>query len=134
MYMIIEYVIALIASLVLDGIWLGVISKSLYKKYIGDLMLQTPHVVPALIFYLIFSLASVVFIINPAVTGQWGLGKVIGYGALLGLVIYGAYDLTNLAILKNWPLTISLIDIAWGVTFSAVGALVTVVLSRLIIK
>jgi uncharacterized membrane protein len=42
--------------------------------------------------------------------------------------------LTNLAILKNWPLTISLIDIAWGVTFSAVGALVTVVLSRLIIK
>jgi uncharacterized membrane protein len=132
--MIIEYFIVLISSLILDGIWLGVISKSLYQKYIGDLMLKTPHVVPALIFYVIFSLASVVFVINPAMAGNWSLGKVLLYGALLGLVIYGAYDLTNLAILKNWSLAISLIDIAWGIIFSALGALITVVLSRLIIK
>jgi uncharacterized membrane protein len=129
-----EYIILLISSMVLDGIWLGLISKSLYKKYICDLMLKTPHIFPAILFYVIFAFAAMMFVITPAMTGQWSLGRVMLYGAVLGLVIYGGYDLTNLAILKDWPIAISIIDIAWGITFSTLGSLITVVISRLIIK
>ena len=31
-----------------------------------------------------------------------------------GLITYATYDLTNLATLKNWPTTITIIDIVWG--------------------
>jgi uncharacterized membrane protein len=58
----------------------------------------------------------------------------VAHGALLGLVIYGGYDLTNLAILKGWPLGLSLLDIAWGITFSTLVSLATVYASKLFIK
>jgi uncharacterized membrane protein len=49
--MIIEYAIAIISGMILDGIWLGIITKSLYQKYLGDLMLKNPRFIPAIIFY-----------------------------------------------------------------------------------
>jgi uncharacterized membrane protein len=132
--MIIEYAIAVLSGMVLDGIWLGVVTKSVYKKYIGDLMLKNPRLFPALLFYFIFAFAAMVFVITPALHAQWSFWKIVGYGALLGLVIYGGYDLTNLAILKGWSIAISIIDIAWGVTFSTLVSLITVYLSKLFMK
>ena len=35
-------------------------------------------------------------------------------GALLGLVTYAAYDLTNLATLSGFPLVVALVDVTWG--------------------
>jgi len=131
---IIEYLIALVTAMILDGIWIGIISKAWYKRYIGDLMLKTPHFFPAILFYVIFAFAAMVFVISPALSNHWSVGRVMLYGALLGLVIYGGYDLTNLAILKGWPIAISIIDIAWGITFSTLGCLITVTISRLLIK
>jgi uncharacterized membrane protein len=128
--MIIEYAIAIISGMILDGIWLGIITKSLYQKYLGDLMLKNPRFIPAIIFYFIFALAVMVFVVTPALNGTWSLA----HGALLGLVIYGGYDLTNLAILKGWPLGLSLLDIAWGITFSTLVSLATVYASKLFIK
>jgi uncharacterized membrane protein len=124
--MIIEYVIAIVSGVVLDGIWLGVVSKSVYQKYIGELMLKNPRLFPAVLFYLIFALAVMVFVVVPAQQRHWNVWQVVGHGALLGLVVYGGYDLTNLALLKGWPLGISIIDILWGVTFSAAVSLITV--------
>jgi uncharacterized membrane protein len=132
--MIIEYGIAVLSALVIDGIWLTVISKSIYQKYIGDLMLKQAHLFPALLFYLIFGLAIVVFITSPALKNGWNFGTILAHGALLGLVIYGGYDLTNLAILKGWPIAISVIDISWGVTLSSLVSLTTVYLSKLFIR
>jgi uncharacterized membrane protein len=129
--MITEYIIAVITGMVLDSLWLGIITKSLYQKYIGGLM-KKPQLFPAAIFYFIFALAATVFIIAPALKNDWSLWTIIWHSALLGLVIYGAYDLTNLAILKDWPVAISLIDMAWGVVFSTLVCLITVYLSKLL--
>lgn len=132
--MIIEYVIALISSIALDGLWLGVISKSWYNKYIGDLMLEKPHLIPGILFYLIYGAAVLVFIIDPALRNQWSTGAIVVRAALLGLVVYGAYDLTNLAVLKGWSVPITVIDIAWGMTFTVLVSLITVYFSKLLIK
>jgi uncharacterized membrane protein len=43
-------------------------------------------------------------------------------GGALGLVAYGTYDLTNYATLKNWPLTVTLVDLTWGAAVTAAGA------------
>jgi uncharacterized membrane protein len=130
--MLIEYVVALIASLILDGLWLGVISKSWYDKFIGSLMLEHPHAVPGIFFYIIYAAATMVFIINPAVREEWSTLSIAAHGALLGLVIYGAYDLTNLSILKGWSVPITVIDIAWGMVFTTLVSLITVFVVNLV--
>ena len=55
-------------------------------------------------------------------------------GAILGLVAYGAYDLTCQAVMKTWSTKVSAADMAWGAFASAVasaaGVAITQALSR----
>jgi uncharacterized membrane protein len=44
------------------------------------------------------------------------------YGALLGFVVYGVYDFTNLATLRHYPVKLAIVDVAWGTFASALGA------------
>ena len=46
------------------------------------------------------------------------------FGAAFGFFCYATYDLTNLATLKNWPVSIALADMAWGAMLSAAAAVV----------
>ena len=41
-------------------------------------------------------------------------------GGLFGFFVYATYDLTNLALLRDWPAGMSLLDVAWGTSLSAV--------------
>jgi uncharacterized membrane protein len=43
-------------------------------------------------------------------------------GALFGFIAYATYDLSNLATLRNWPVSLALIDMAWGAVLSGVSA------------
>jgi uncharacterized membrane protein len=105
----------------LDLLWLGLIAKPLYQQGIGHLMAQRPNVPAAIAFYAIFALGLTVFAIVPnSIAGDWS--KTMGSAALFGFVAYATYDLTNLATLKQWPLGLSLIDMAWGSFISAVSA------------
>jgi uncharacterized membrane protein len=47
------------------------------------------------------------------------------FGALFGLVCYATYDLTNLAVTKDWPLLVTIVDLAWGAVLSASVSTVT---------
>jgi len=108
-----HYLIALVVFTVIDLVWLLVISKKLYKDKIGHLMADKVNLPAAAIFYLLFIAALVFFVINPAVEKQsvlYGLGA----GAFFGLVAYATYDLTNLATLRDWPVSLTVIDLAWG--------------------
>jgi uncharacterized membrane protein len=40
-------------------------------------------------------------------------------GAFLGLVADAAYDLTNWATVRDWPLPVILVDLAWGTVLTA---------------
>lgn len=112
------YFIALPVFFAIDMIWLGVISKNLYKEQLGYLMAPSVNWVAAIIFYLLFIVGLVVFVISPAVDkSSWMVA--LGMGALFGLITYATYDLTNLATVKDWPLLITIIDLCWGATLAA---------------
>jgi uncharacterized membrane protein len=128
-----NYLIALFIFLIIDGIWLGLIAKNLYANHLGFLMKDSPNLIAALIFYLIFVFALLIFVINPALAKK-SLVSAALMGALFGLVTYATYDLTNLATVKNWPLNITLIDLLWGsFVSSSVSTLTYLIISKGII-
>lgn len=119
----IAYVSTLITFLAIDALWLTVLMGSTYKSYLGELMLAQPKLAPAAVFYLLYTVGLVVFAVMPALRADdWRLAA--GLGALLGLVAYATYDLSNLATLRGWPMPLTLIDIAWGTVLSCVAATV----------
>ena len=107
------YLIALPVFFAIDMVWLGLIAKGFYRRQIGFLMREGVNWPAAVIFYLLFILGLVVFVVAPAVDdGSWL--RALLYGALFGLIAYATYDLTNLATLRDWPLPVTLVDLAWG--------------------
>jgi uncharacterized membrane protein len=113
----------LVAFLAVDLLWLGVIAKNLYKNQIGFLMKSTPNWIAAIIFYLLFIVGILIFAVLPGVEKN-SLQHTLIYGALFGFFTYMTYELTNFAVIKNWPFPIVPIDIAWGVVLATVVSLV----------
>ncbi|KPF44465.1 DUF2177 family protein [Rhizobium sp. G187] len=105
----------------LDYIWLTRLAIGFYRQNIGDLLLATPNFAAAGIFYLFYVVGLVYFAVLPAVTAQSIVTAVVN-GALLGLLAYGTYDMTNLATLKGWSLSVSIVDMAWGAFLSATAS------------
>ncbi len=117
------YLVALIVFLVIDLLWLGLIAKNLYSKQIGHLMSENVNWIAAIVFYLLFIVGLVFFVIMPAIEkGSWSYALLVGF--LFGLITYATYDLTNLATLKDWPISITIIDLVWG---SSLGGLVSMI-------
>jgi uncharacterized membrane protein len=113
------YLASLIVFFAVDMMWLAFVARSFYKKYLGYLMAPTVHWIPALIFYLLFILGVMVFVVIPGVREN-SLQSTILRAALYGLVTYATYDLTNLATVNNWPLAVTLVDLAWGTVLSVI--------------
>jgi uncharacterized membrane protein len=118
------YLTALSIFLVLDGLWLGLIAKTFYAKQIGFLFKTDINWVAALIFYLMFIVALIIFVINPAIEKS-SLTHAIVFGALFGLITYATYDLTNLATLKGWPVLVTIVDLVWGAFITATVSTLT---------
>lgn len=108
-----HYLVTLIVFTLIDLVWLLFISKKLYQEKIGHLMADNVNLPAAAIFYLLYILALVFFVITPA-TEKASVLYALGAGAFFGLVAYATYDLTNLATLKGWPVSLTVIDLAWG--------------------
>lgn len=114
------YIAAAVVMLAIDMVWLGVVAKPMYQNGIGHLMAEKPMLGAAIAFYLLYPLGLMVFAV--AQDTDPALGKAAMLGALFGFFAYATYDLSNLATLKNWPISLTLIDIAWGSLLSAVSA------------
>lgn len=115
------YFLTLTVFLAIDGLWLTLIAKNFYAKHLGYLMSKTPNLAAAGIFYLIYIVAMLVFVLVPAIEKK-SLMHAITMGALFGFSAYATYDLTNLATIKDWPLLITIVDLIWGATLSALVA------------
>ena len=111
MYSIKTIAVALFVFLFMDGIWLGFLGKNFYVEEIGDLMRSKPNFLAAALVYILL-IAGILIFVLPKASGD--PIAALGFGALFGLVCYGIYDFTNLAIINKWTLTISLIDMTWG--------------------
>jgi uncharacterized membrane protein len=119
------YVVAYIATAIvflgLDAIWLSRVALGMYRSELGSLLLDKPNLPIAGAFYLLYVVGIVVLAITPAVAeSSWVRALVMG--AVLGLVAYGTYDITNMSTLRGWSVKLALIDIAWGTVLTAVSA------------
>jgi uncharacterized membrane protein len=106
---------------VIDLIWLGVVAKSFYQKNLNYILSPNVNWAAAIIFYLIYIAGILIFSVVPAVTKD-SLRYAVLWGALFGFFTYATYDLTNLALLKDWPLNIVFVDILWGVVLCSTVA------------
>jgi uncharacterized membrane protein len=119
----IAYAATALVFLALDALWLIAMADRLYRPALGQLMLERFDVAPAALFYAIYLAGVVVFAVAPALSGGRS-ATALGLGALLGLVAYGTYDLTNQATLRGWPWRITIADLCWGACATSAAAAV----------
>ena len=112
------YGAAALAFVVLDGAWLALVGPKLYKPVIGEIMTGQVRLAPAVVFYVLYIAGIVVL----AIRGAGGLREAALLGAILGLVAYGTYALTDQAILKLWSTKLTVVDMAWGAVATAAAA------------
>lgn len=123
------YVVAFAVFMIIDLVWLGVVARSFYQSQMGHLMRTQVNWIAAVAFYMVFVAGIVVLVAIPALDRQ-SLGHAVVLGALFGLVTYAAYDLTNLATLEGFPLTVAIVDLAWGTVLCASVSTVTYLVAQ----
>jgi uncharacterized membrane protein len=121
MRFVVAYGAAAIVFLGLDALWLSQVALGMYRRELGGLLLEQPNLAVAGLFYVLFVAGIVLLVVFPALNGG-GWTAALWMGAVLGLVAYGTYDITNLSTLRNWSLTVSLADLAWGTVLTAASA------------
>lgn len=118
------YLIATCVFFGLDMLWLGVIAKNVYRQHMGHLLRESVHWPAAITFYLLFIGGVLYFSVFPALR-QESLRVAMLNGVLFGFFTYMTYELTSLAVIKDWPLPIVFIDTLWGMVLSGTVAVVT---------
>ena len=116
-----SYIGITIVFFAIDLIWLGLVAKGVYRKYLEPLLLDEFNWGAALVFYFIFLLGLMIFAVLPSVDKGSVMHAII-MGGLFGFFCYATYDLTNLATLKGWPWQIVIVDMIWGTVLSATVA------------
>lgn len=125
----IAYVATGLVFLAIDAIWLTVAAQRLYRPLMGEMLVESFRLAPAMLFYFIYIAGIVVFAIVPALASdRWTTAT--SYGAFLGLFAYATYDLTNQATLKNWPVMVTIADLCWGTFLTAVAATAGFLITR----
>jgi uncharacterized membrane protein len=115
------YGITALVFFAVDLVWLGVIAKNLYAKYLGHFLAERVNWAAAIIFYALYIIGIILFAVEPGVRSG-SFARAVVWGILFGFFTYATYDLTNLATLKDWPLTIVFIDIAWGMILCGIAS------------
>ena len=113
------YLLTLLVFFAVDFLWLGFIAKRFYQQYLGHFFSEEVNWAAAFLFYFIFIFGMMVFVIYPAFRAHTAM-QALWMGMIYGLVTYATYDLTNLALLKGWPVNIVVVDILWGIVLSGI--------------
>ena len=126
-----QFGISLVSFMLLDALWLGFLMNGFYKQQLAPLARMsggnlTPVWPAAAVVYLFLALGVTVLVVARARSPL----EALALGALLGLVIYGVYDFTNYATLRDWPLALVLVDVAWGAVLCGATAWITAILTR----
>ena len=123
------YLIALAIFLPIDLLWIGVIARDFYRDGMGALMSEKPRMDVGLIFYALFLVGLVIFGMRAGVAANDWRPALLN-GALFGFFCYATYDLTNLAVMKDFPTKLALVDLAWGTIISGVTSALAVLVGR----
>jgi len=112
---------ASLVTMSLDLLWLGVLARGFYRRELGHLMSDRVGWPAALVFYVLYG-GGVLYFCTVSALREGGLRAAVQHGALLGLLVYGTYDLTNMAVLRNWGLRIAAADVLWGIFLTAAAS------------
>jgi len=115
------YALTVPVFFIIDLIWLGVVARGFYQKNLKFILSPNVNWTAAIIFYLMYIAGILIFAVVPGVAKD-SLRHAALWGALFGFFTYATYDLTNLALLKDWPLNIVIVDILWGVVLCTIVA------------
>jgi uncharacterized membrane protein len=130
---VLSYVATAIVLLGIDAAWLSLMNGVLYRPLLGDMLLDRIKVIPAIAFYLSYVAGIMIFAVAPAfASGRWTTALI--QGALFGFCAYATYNLTNLAILKNWSTTVTLVDLCWGTVLTGVSASAGYLIAKAVLR
>ncbi len=118
------YLIATAIFFAIDMVWIGFVARSFYKEKLGYLLAEQPRWAAAIIFYLIYIGGILFFAVVPALREQVWTTALVN-GAVLGLLCYATYDLTNLATVARFPVVVVIVDILWGIFLTAAVSTIT---------
>ena len=119
---VVAYIAAAIVFFAIDYVWLSRVAFNFYRSEIGHVLRDEPNFAAAGAFYLFYIGGIVYFAVTPALANESWTHALVA-GAILGLVAYGTYDMTNLATVKDWSVKVTVIDIVWGAALTSVSAL-----------
>lgn len=117
----VAYGITAVVFLAIDFVWLSQVGRRFYAPRLGDLLMDRPNLAASAAFYLVYVVGVVFFAVMPALRGE-AFATALLHGALFGFFAYATYDMTNYATLRNWPLPVAMLDIAWGTVLTGVSA------------
>ena len=126
------YALTVPVFFIIDLIWLGVVAKGFYQKNLNYILSPNVNWTAAIIFYLMYIAGILIFAVLPGVAKD-SVRHAALWGALFGFFTYATYDLTNLALLKDWPLNIVVVDILWGVVLCTVVATLSFYIAKWLI-
>ena len=113
--------ICVVVFFALDFVWLSTATTRVYRHYLGSLLAEQPKLGVAAAFYLVYVVGVVALAVVPAIR-EGNVLAAVWRGALLGLLAYATYDLTNLSTIRDWPWQVSAIDLTWGVALNTAVA------------
>jgi len=128
------YVVSLLVLLASDAVWLSFMGKSFYQHHMGELLGAQFIWWAAALFYLIYSLGLTTLVTYPLILSTGCPMRALWMGALFGLSAYGAYNFTNLATLKKWPIVLVVVDMLWGMTVTGTTAFSTFLIIKHLLK
>ncbi len=124
---IVIFLVTFIIFMIIDFLWLSIFAKKIYHKHLGYIMAKKQNMLATVIFYAVFIIGLLFFVINPAIIRQ-SVVMALFAGSFYGLITYGTYNLTNFATIKNWPITITIIDLTWGIFLCGLISLISYLL------
>jgi uncharacterized membrane protein len=123
------YAVSIPVFFLIDLLWLGLIAKPFYDRHLGYMLRGQVLWAAAILFYLFFLVGLVFFVIAPAVQSG-SLVKAILLGLFFGFITYQTYELTNYALVKDWPFIVVIVDIAWGMVLSSLVSAISFLLAK----
>ena len=107
-----------LAFFALDLVWLGVVARDFYRSHLGEFLRAQPLWPAALSFYAVYIAGVVVFAVLPSLQAE-SLARAVALGAFLGFFAYATFDLTALALFRDFPGIVVAVDLAWGTVLTS---------------
>jgi uncharacterized membrane protein len=130
------YAVAFVCFVIADFLWIGFVMKTFYtNELVGIGRISggkfEPVIWAAVLVYVVLALGIVEFVLpKTGLDSNWT--STFLTGALMGLVVYGTYDFTNLSTLKDWSLTLTITDLCWGMFVTGLVSCLTRYIGSLI--